>query len=375
MKRTEGFSGRGGVCGSAGAPGALRRIIVPMLILCLFTACANTGSGSGSGSGGAAADYKPPASIGGIVTGDHEVIAVVNGENIYEDIFMEYYLHTMSLSAGLDMSVDQDEQVAGILEMYKEGYLKGFIEQRALLQEAGKENIEAADADVEEYLSRIAGEYGNEGLTFEDIQKMWGFNDVSIRAYIKDMMTIQLHYEEITNRITEPSQTPEEYYNAYPLLFKVDEKRTVRHILVAENGEAEEIVRSLINGADFGELVQEKSLDTYSKQNGGAIGPFDAAGQMDDGNTLVEPFVEASFALDHEGDFTRSPAQSAFGYHVIILDQIAPAHTTSFDEVRDELAYRMLIEAKDEYFNEYYDRIVGAAEIEYSGKFSYMNEE
>jgi parvulin-like peptidyl-prolyl isomerase len=338
-----------------------------ILCLLLLVGCgggSNASSGTPGGTPGSPSATQ--ASIGGISTGEHKVIATVNGEDVYEDVYMEWYLENMSLTLGLDMSSDQDEQVVEFLLQNKYGYLVTFTEQIVLLQEARKNNVAAEDQDVEDYLKQIMGMYMADEESFQSIQAMWGFTDFTIRKFLKEQMTIQLLYEEKTKNVAEPEMTPEEYYNANPLEFRVDESRLVRHILVEELEEAKSIITSLNRGADFEELVMEKSIDTGSAVSGGFIGPFDSYGNLLSGGSLVEPFTEASFTLEKIGDFTQDPVESQFGYHIIILDEITPARTMAFEDVKDDLAYQILMEAKDAYFEVYYQEVISAADITYA---------
>jgi len=330
---------------------ALTILGVLILISCLLTAC-----------GG-----KPPRTIGGISLGDHKVIATVNGEHIYEDVYMEWYLETMSLSLGLDMSTEQDEQVAAFLEEYKYGYLVGYAEQIALLQQAKNREISASEQEVEDYISQIMMMYQADATYFKSLLDMWGFTDEAFHQYLKEQITLQQLYTDITDNVTEAETSPLEYYNSYPEEFEMGETRTVRHILVEATEDADEVIANLNEGADFDELVAIWSTDPGAAVNGGSYGPFDSAGVIADGSgALVDPFTEASFALENVGDFTQTPAESEFGLHIIILDEIFDGHRIPFDEVEDDLAAHLLNEAKENYFNEYYNMVMEAAEITYA---------
>ena len=349
---------------------ANRLIVLCLVLLALLLASACGSSRQGEQASqeekNQASEEKPKTSIGGISTGEHRMIATVNGEDIYEDVFMEWYLQTMTLGLGLDMSTDQNEQVASFLESYKYSYLVGYAEQTALLQEAGKNNIAAGEQEVENYRETLMTTYAGSEEAFQPIQAMWGFTDASLRNYLKQQITLQLLYEEKTKDITEPDQTPEAYYNENPTEFHIDETRTVRHILVEGLEEATEIIASLNEGADFAAFVAEKSLDEGSAENGGVIGPFDSYGAMAGGGNLVEPFTTASYALENVGDITQTPVESEYGFHIIILDEITPAYSQSFDEVKDDLTYQLLADAKEKRFDEYYQSVIEAASITYA---------
>ncbi len=80
-----------------------------------------------------------------------------------------------------------------------------------------------------------------------------------------------------------------------------------RHILVADEDTARQVLERLKAGEDFSALVEQYSLDNASKPSGD-LGWF-GRGKM------VAPFEDAAFALA-EGQISE-PVQSDFGWHVI----------------------------------------------------------
>jgi peptidyl-prolyl cis-trans isomerase C len=83
------------------------------------------------------------------------------------------------------------------------------------------------------------------------------------------------------------------------------ETRTARHVLVETLEEAEEVYALLLEGADFGDLARERSIDPGSTMDGGLLGarergvfvpPFDAAVWSAQLGTVLEP-VETDFGF------------------------------------------------------------------------------
>jgi parvulin-like peptidyl-prolyl isomerase len=108
-----------------------------------------------------------------------------------------------------------------------------------------------------------------------------------------------------------------------------------RHILVEDEVTALNIIEKLKNGGDFAALAQEFSKDTGSAGKGGDLGWFGAG-------AMVPEFETAAFALEKTGDYTTTPVQSQFGFHIIQLiakqerpltaDQYATAKSKSFSD-------------------------------------------
>lgn len=108
-----------------------------------------------------------------------------------------------------------------------------------------------------------------------------------------------------------------------------------RHILVETADAAADIIKELDGGADFAQLAQERSTGP-SGPRGGDLGFF-GRGQM------VPAFEEAAYALE-DGQYSREPVQTQFGFHVIKVDErraiAPPTFADSLDDLRNQAAQR-----------------------------------
>ncbi|MBI3170500.1 MAG: peptidylprolyl isomerase [Chloroflexi bacterium] len=121
-----------------------------------------------------------------------------------------------------------------------------------------------------------------------------------------------------------------------------EEQVRARHILVADEATAKDIIARLQAGEDFAELAREFSSDGSSEQ-GGDLGWF-GKGQM------VAEFEQATFALENPGDFTTEPVVSQFGYHIIQLmaKQERPLAASDFQTAKDVAFQQWLTKAREE---------------------------
>ena len=103
-----------------------------------------------------------------------------------------------------------------------------------------------------------------------------------------------------------------------------------KHILVASEQEAKDIIAELNKGGNFAKIAKDKSKDPGSKDKGGELGWFPA-------NTMVKPFAEALTVLK-KGSVSAAPVQTQFGWHVIKLEDTRPLQAPEFDKVKDDLA-------------------------------------
>lgn len=123
----------------------------------------------------------------------------------------------------------------------------------------------------------------------------------------------------------------------------VDEEIRARHILVADEAAALDIIARLQAGEDFAELARELSTDTGSGANGGDLGWFGK-------NAMVPEFETAAYALANPGDFTTEPVASNFGYHIIQLlaRREAPLTADAFQQAKDVAFQQWLTTAREE---------------------------
>lgn len=130
-------------------------------------------------------------------------------------------------------------------------------------------------------------------------------------------------------------------YEANARQYTTNEERQASHILIAVKPDATAAEKAAAKAKaqmvlekvrakpdDFAALAKEYSQDPGSAQQGGDLGSF-ARGSM------VKPFEDAVFAAK-VGDIV-GPVETNFGYHIIKVTGITPAHVQSFDEVKGRI--------------------------------------
>src|SRR6185295_14547235 len=101
-----------------------------------------------------------------------------------------------------------------------------------------------------------------------------------------------------------------------------------RHILVATEPFAEKLIAQLDKGAKFEDLAKRESMDS-SKDNGGDLGWFTP-------DRMVKSFADAVVALK-PGDYTKTPVQTQYGWHVIQLVETRDLSPPPYDKVKQRL--------------------------------------
>jgi peptidyl-prolyl cis-trans isomerase C len=105
-----------------------------------------------------------------------------------------------------------------------------------------------------------------------------------------------------------------------------------RHILVKTQAQAEQIITELNHGANFAKLAEKDSIDPGAA-NGGELGWFTQ-------DQMVPAFANAAFALK-VGQYTKTPVQSQFGWHVILCEGRRTAPPQSFDDVKGQISQQL----------------------------------
>ncbi|MGH8281680.1 MAG: foldase protein PrsA [Gammaproteobacteria bacterium] len=115
-----------------------------------------------------------------------------------------------------------------------------------------------------------------------------------------------------------------------------------RHILVASEQQAKDIINQLNHGANFATLAKKYSTDASGKQ-GGELGWF-SPDQM-------VPAFSAAVAKLKKGEYTKEPVHTQYGWHVIQLEDTRSMPPPSLDSVRDQLTNSLEGQVVEAYVN------------------------
>ncbi|HET9147314.1 MAG TPA: peptidylprolyl isomerase [Acetobacteraceae bacterium] len=213
------------------------------------------------------------------------VVATVNGKPIH-----------LSDVAKAAQSLPPQLQQAPPQELYPV-LLNRLIDERALLVEAQK-----TDLSKQPKVAKAMKEAADQALE---------------AAYLRRQVKPQIN-----------DAAAQAYYKAHYTDKKQPEQVEARQILVKTKTEAEKIIDKLNKGAKFSDLAQKYSIDPGAK-NGGELGWFTKS-------EMVKPFADAAFALK-VGQYTKTPVQSQFGWHIIKLQGRRQEPVPSFDDVKETI--------------------------------------
>ncbi|MDE8347405.1 MAG: peptidylprolyl isomerase [Acidocella sp.] len=155
-------------------------------------------------------------------------------------------------------------------------------------------------------------------------------HDPAVAAAMEDAADIKLENAYVQQQVT-PAVSDTAVQAAYnqdyagkPGPQQVD----ARHILVKTQAEAEAIINQLNHGANFATLAEKDSIDPGAK-NGGELGWFTQ-------DQMVPAFANAAFALK-PGEYTKTPVQTQFGWHVILCEGKRNEPTPTLADVQGQI--------------------------------------
>jgi peptidyl-prolyl cis-trans isomerase C len=123
-----------------------------------------------------------------------------------------------------------------------------------------------------------------------------------------------------------------------------------RHILVATEAFAQNIIQQLNRGGDFAALARKESMD--SGQSGGELGWFSP--------TQMVPEFATAVANLKKGEITSKPVQTKFGWHVIQLEETRETTPPDYEQVKSKLG--QIVQNKK--MQAYLDELKKTAKIE-----------
>lgn len=281
-----------------------------------------------------------------------ELAATVNGDKITKPE-LETRMKQIAARYGYDLDTDQGKEIADYLQ---EQVLQSMIEEKVILQAAAEKKITVKDEDVDAEFNKFKGQFSSDE-EYKNFLTEGKYTEKDIKTYIKSGMIYDKLFADATKDITTTGKDPQKYYDENKEEFYQNEQIKARNIVVKTADEAKTVIARLNKGEDFAKLAVELSIDPTAQQNQGDIGYFD----KDAG--LVEEFKTAAFKLK-VGEYTKTPVQSEFGFHIIKVEDKKPARQRPFADVKAELLERFLMEDKNEKFSTYVDELMAKAKIE-----------
>jgi len=192
-----------------------------------------------------------------------------------------------------------------------------FVLQQMVTEKVLSEKYKVTDKEFKEAYDNYAAQFGD---GFEQALAKNGF---TIEGF-KDSLRIEL----LQDKAVKDTFDTKKYYE------QMKTELNARHILVADEDTAKEVIEKIKGGAKFEDVAKEFSTDTGSAQKGGELGWFSVG-------SMVPEFSDAAYALPL--NTISEPVKSAFGYHIIeVTDKRDVKNIGSFKDEEKKIKETML---------------------------------
>lgn len=248
---------------------------------------------------------------------------------------------------GVDLNSEEGKST---LESVKYEVLEGLIGTELIHQEIEKNKWDLKDPEITKQINELKSQLpdGN----YEKWLQEQAMTETEVIEYFA--FTINAGKD-----VTATDQEVKDFFEAnFASYGGQDEQVKARHILVATEKEATDVIAELKAGADFTELAKKKSTEPAAKESGGDLGYF-TKGQM------VGPFEEAAFS-QKVGTYSEKPVKSDFGYHVILVEDHKEAVKPDFEKVKDQVKEDTLAYAKNQKVQSNYAKLRQDAKLVYA---------
>ncbi|MCC6538295.1 MAG: peptidylprolyl isomerase [Bryobacterales bacterium] len=278
----------------------------------------------------------------------------VNGELIDDTVILE---EERTIRPRLQEAMAQEATPAQIEERVKAWARENLIERTVLRQAALAEPEPIPAEQIEEMFTRVRSESPSQSGCIAPV------DDATLRRELEVRFRVDRLMERVTAKVTPPKpKDVSDYYVKHREEFAAPEAVHAAHIVknVDENT-TEEAAReaieaaqaALAGGRDFAAVADEMS-DCPGR--GGDLGFF-APGQM------VEAFDAVVFALQ-PGEVS-SVFRTEFGFHIARVQARRAAGVRSLQDVKGEIADRLLAQKREKAVEAYLDKLMaGAAVVE-----------
>lgn len=242
-----------------------------------------------------------------------EAVATVNGKEITKDQLYD----EVSKAGGGEAALDT------------------LITKELIFQEADKSQVAFTEADIDKEIQDYITQFGSA----ENLDQALMANGMSMEQLRENIQMNGLLTKLLEPQVKVTDEDIKKTFDENKASFDTPEQVRASVILVKTEAEANEIIKELNAGQDFAELAKSKSLDEYTKANGGDL-DFFARGEQE------EAVEEAAFKLA-KGEISGA-VKTSQGYEVIKVTDRKEAHSATLEEKKDEIKKQLVAQKVSE---------------------------
>ena len=275
--------------------------------------------------------------------------AVVNGRKIDEDEFRRQ-LDYLAADPRFVAEIPAAQQATQKKNLGRQ-LLTFLIHQEFIDDYADDQGISVSGDEIEARLDPLIAGQGEEAFRAQLADSGATLGDA--RSFIGK----QILREKVAEAVVDEEVPEEELSEAYEARAAQFSQVHVAHILVADEEQAQNILRRATPG-NFGRLARQLSEDPGSATQGGDLGTRGAS-------DFVEPFRQAT--LDIPVGEIGGPIETQFGFHLVYVIERT---TVPFSEVREQL----LREVGQDSFTQWLLRQIRTADILVNPRYGALDE-
>ncbi len=263
---------------------------------------------------------------------DPVLLRLGDTEERLSDVAWRFDVAMRSFAAGQGVPYTED------LAFRLRGLLPQYIEQRGtelvLLREAQRRGLAPDEESVQQTLDRLRSSVAAED--YETALAGAGFpSEDDLVTLIREADLIGQVVQAIQDETQPTDEEVRVRYLADIDRYTQPETFCARHILVADEALAQELVDRVRAGEDFATLASEHGTDATAGR-GGDLGCFQRG-------TMVAPFEEA--VVSAEVGAVTGPVETQFGYHALLVYDHRPATVLPLEDVREDVAESVAADA------------------------------
>ncbi|PFG04088.1 peptidyl-prolyl cis-trans isomerase [Bacillus sp. es.034] len=224
-------------------------------------------------------------------------------------------------------SVTREDWLYALEQQHGKEELRSMVNQKVIDHLAKKYDISVSNKEVEqEYylIQSVYNAYDEENLEDED----------TLKKQIKSELLLE---ELLTKDVQVPEKEMKKFYAQNEDQYSIPKMYKLKQLKVADQTEAEQVLKELDGGSNFEALAMERSTDEQSAHLGGDIGyvPIDGDILSPEAKSEVEPLSQ--------GEWT-SPIQQDTDYVIYYVDGILKERDFSFKEVKSQIRRQIALE-------------------------------
>lgn len=195
-----------------------------------------------------------------------------------------------------------------------------------------------ADTTKPEFQAAVREEMIRRGALISEAQKLGLDKKPEYRQQIEAASQMLLIRYAVTEHLGNNPVSDAELQSVYSTFIAKlgDSEYKLRHIQLASEANARDIIAKLGDGKKFDQLAQA-STDERTKASGGDLGWTSPATLPGAAASTVQPLKK--------GEFTRTPVQLGTSWHVFYVEDIRPLTPPKLDEIKPRLM-QIIIQAK-----------------------------